>query len=418
MKVGLSLDEMALGGGPKFMLDLGRCLVAAGHRVTVLAEGAGGWESLLASAGLDLQHPPPRPWATFRQRARRMAEDWNRAGFDAIVVNVGHLNRLALGAMHFLDAQVPVMFVLHGDWESLYSLAEQHLPVWNCAVGVGPKVHAAASARFPGKPVFLVQNGVAIPGGSEMRARADWSAPLRLVFVGRLIDSHKGIFRLAPILAACRRRGVDVRLTVVGSGPDGDELRARFGSAGVLDLVDLAGERPPDEIPAILRAHHVLLFPTNTEGMPLVVLESLANGCVPVVTRLPGITDTAVEDRVSGRLVAPGDVEGFASEVTALVDPETWRGHSREAAARARREFDVKTMGNRYLALLDDMASGRFPLEEPFATSRSLAPMPFTSEDHLPPIVLRTVSPGVLRAMIRLRRRLNRVLGGPPSGAV
>ena len=62
MKIGLSLDEMAMGGGPKFMLDLGRRLVAAGHAVTVLAEGAGAWEPLVAANGLAVYHPPPHPW--------------------------------------------------------------------------------------------------------------------------------------------------------------------------------------------------------------------------------------------------------------------------------------------------------------------------------------------------------------------
>ncbi|MBU6283875.1 glycosyltransferase, partial [bacterium] len=132
MKIGLSLDEVSLGGGPRFMLDLGRCLVAAGHRAILLPEVPGDWEPLLAAGGLELARAPGLPRATFRGRARALADAWNRAGFDAIVVNVGHLNRLAMCALHFLDARVPVMLVLHGDWESLYSLAEQHLPVWNC----------------------------------------------------------------------------------------------------------------------------------------------------------------------------------------------------------------------------------------------------------------------------------------------
>lgn len=406
MKIGLSLDEMAMGGGPKFMLDLGRRLVAAGHAVTVLAEGAGAWEPLVAANGLAVYHPPPHPWATFRQRARSMAGDWNRASFDAIVVNASHLNRLAMCALHFVDVRTPVMLVLHGDWESLYSLAEQHRPVWNCAVGVGPKVHAAAAARFPGKPVFCIQNGVAIPSEAQLRTRRDAGAPLRLLFVGRLVDSHKGVFRLATILAACRRRGLDVRLTVIGEGPDGPPLVERFAAEGVADLVEMAGGLEPDEIPAAMRAHHVFLFPTNTEGMPLVVLEAQANGCVPVATRLAGITEAAIEDGVTGRLVEPGNVEEFAAQVGAMADPVAWRSHSRAAAERARRLHALSTMGDRYAGLLAELAQGRYPLDAPFRDSRELAPMPFTSEDHLPPLVLRTVPPPVLRALIRARRRL------------
>jgi len=48
------------------------------------------------------------------------------------------------------------------------------------------------------------------------------------------------------------------------------------------------------------------------EGLGLVLLEVQANGCVPVATKLPGISDYAVEEGVTGLLTPEGDAAALA----------------------------------------------------------------------------------------------------------
>ena len=416
MKIAMSLEEMSPGGGPKFILNLGQYLIGAGHSVTVVTAEKGEWWPELAACGLAAYCLPPRPWASFAGRAKQLANYWNSQHFDVIIVNVSALNHLAQCALHLVADRTAVALVLHGDWEQLYNLSDRHIAAWNCAVGVSPKVYEAAAARFPHKPVFCIPNGVEEPTPVQLKARVDWELPLRLFFVGRLIDAHKGVFRLPAILAGCRARNLPVRLTVIGDGKDGQHLAHLFGEKGVEDLVEMMGMQPPSAIGAAMRHHHILVFPTNTEGMPLVVLEAQANGCVPITTLLPGITDVAIEDRVTGRLVEPGSIEQFVDHIAAMITPAVWQSHSRAAMERAARLFSLAQMGAEYAHLLDALAQGAYPIRRPYNQSHRLSDVPFKGRDYLPLFLLRWIPAFVLRGLGRTRRWLKRLPSSARNG--
>ncbi len=409
MRVAVSLGEMSPRGGPKFTLDLGKYLVGVGHDVTIVAEREGAWWPEVAARGMSGYCLPERRHARFVRLAEELSADLNSRAYDVIVVNVSPQNRLAQCAIHMVADRTPVLYVLHGDWSFLYSHAATDVAAWNCAVGVSPKVHRGAVAWFPGKPVVGISNGVELPTEADLLTRVGWELPLRLLFVGRLIDSHKGILMLPKILAGCRRLGVPVLLSVIGDGPDRERLVRGFEEEGVSDLVHLAGDLPPEDVAAAMRQHHVLVFPTNAEGMPLVVLEAQANGCVVVTTALPGVTDVAVEHGVTGRLVALGAVEDFVAHTAAVGTAAVWESHSRAAIARARRKFSLSAMGDRYVRLLEALVQGKYPIERPYNQGRKRSAVPFGSMDYIPPIVSHRIPPSLLRGLGQVKRGLRRV---------
>jgi glycosyltransferase involved in cell wall biosynthesis len=265
-------------------------------------------------------------------------------------------------------------------------------------------VQEGAVKRVPGKPVFCIPNGVEIPGEAELAERRGWESPLRLLFAGRLIDSHKGIFRLPPILAECRRRGLPVVLTVIGEGEDGKRLERRFAADGLADKVTMSGRLPPSEIARAMRDHHVFLFPTNTEGMPLALLEAQANGCVVIGTHLPGITDVAIEDGVTGRLFGMGDIAGCVDDIRDLMVPEVWNSHSVAGIARSRNLFSIPAMGKRYAELLDELSEGRYPSNR--RQGRGSAPLVW--DDYLP---MQLVPLPVMRIAGKARAAVRRLTG-------
>jgi len=402
MKIALSLEEMSLGGGPKFVLTLGKYLLGVGHTVTVVTQRQGLWWPELTAWGLSGYCLPHKTGSSFVKRAQQMAAYWNEQDFDAIFMNVSAQNRLALCAAHFVADRTAIVFVLHGDWQELYDLSSENAAIWNCVVGVGPKVFAGAAARFSHKPTLGISNGIELPPPAQIEKRQEWGLPLRLLFVGRLIDSHKGVYRLPAILAACRKRNLPVQLTVIGDGKDRASLAQQFIEAGVADLVEMAGAQPPAAIAAAMQSHHVLLFPTNTEGMPLVVLEAQANGCVVITTNLPGITDAAIEDGVTGRLVEPGNIEQFTAEIEAMLSPGVWKSHSQAGIERANRLFSLAVMGDHYQSLLEELERGAYPIARPFHQSPNLSLVPFRLSDYLPEFLLRLIP-------IRLKRKFSQV---------
>ena len=174
----------------------------------------------------------------------------------------------------------------------------------------------------------------------ESTFRADGPPPHEsktLLFVGRLIE-RKGPEYAVRALASLRGAGRDVRLTLVGDGPDRAALERLAGALGVLDFVTFTGALPPAEVSRMYRCAAVLLMPAVTdwkgeqEGFGMVIVEAMAAGVPVVATRSGGIGDI-VRDSENGLLVAERDAEGLARAALRLLDDA---GLARRLSERAR----------------------------------------------------------------------------------
>lgn len=128
-----------------------------------------------------------------------------------------------------------------------------------------------------------------------------------LVAVGRL-SPEKGIDVLIDALA--RLRAPQVRLALVGDGPERERLHARADRAGLAERVAFVGHvaTPGD----YLQAADIVVLPSRSEGIPNVALEAMALGR-PLVATAVGGTPEIVVDGVSGILVRADDSECLAA---------------------------------------------------------------------------------------------------------
>lgn len=117
---------------------------------------------------------------------------------------------------------------------------------------------------------------------------------------------------LPVMLAALSRLPEDVRLAVLGRGPDEMSLRTQATAQGLGKRVAWLGWR--DDVADYLAAASAFCLSSNWEGVPLAAQEAILLG-IPVVATGVGGMPELVEDRVSGRLVPKGGahaVEGVA----------------------------------------------------------------------------------------------------------
>jgi glycosyltransferase involved in cell wall biosynthesis len=194
--------------------------------------------------------------------------------------------------------------------------------------------------------------------GPSLAEGIDEGAPL-CVTVARL-SPQKGLEVLIDAAAILRDRYPErrARLVVVGEGELRAELEARIAARQVGAMVRLVGARPPDEIPAWLAAADLFVLSSHYEGMSLAVMEAMAAGCPPVVTRVSG-TAELVPDADHGRVVAPGDAEGLAGAIAELLaDPGLRRRIGERARAHAR-AFSWDACFTRTSAVLREAAGGR-----------------------------------------------------------
>jgi glycosyltransferase involved in cell wall biosynthesis len=147
--------------------------------------------------------------------------------------------------------------------------------------------------------------------------------------VGR-IDEQKNHLRLAGIFAEVVRRDPAGWLVLVGRGGNELErrLRSQLAAVGVAQRVVFAGLR--SDVPRLLKAADLMVFPSLFEGLPGAVLEACAAG-TPVLA-----SDIEVHRETAGHL---------RSVVTLpLESPDgVWAGAAARLAAEARRDPELRT---------------------------------------------------------------------------
>jgi glycosyltransferase involved in cell wall biosynthesis len=147
-------------------------------------------------------------------------------------------------------------------------------------------------------------------------------------FLGRLV-MEKGLDVFADSVDELRRRGIPHRVLVIGEGPARDWFEARLPGAVFV------GFQGGADLGRAVAAMDVLFNPSVTETFGNVTLEAMACG-VPVVAAAATGSQSLVDHRVNGRLVAPGAVHAFAEALRGYIEyPELRARHGAAGEARA-----------------------------------------------------------------------------------
>jgi glycosyltransferase involved in cell wall biosynthesis len=151
-------------------------------------------------------------------------------------------------------------------------------------------------------------------GVDEMFLAAAKSTPSqtpRLVCIGRLAP-QKGQAILIQAAAKLAAEGQNVELVLVGDGP----LRAAIeGMSKTLHLngqLNITGWMSGPQVRDQLEQARAMVLPSFAEGLPVVIMESLALARPVISTHVAGIPEL-MQDGVNGWLVAPGDVDALAA---------------------------------------------------------------------------------------------------------
>ena len=158
-------------------------------------------------------------------------------------------------------------------------------------------------------------------------------------------------------LAAARP---DVRIVVLGDGPDAAALREQAERLGVAPYLSFSGTVPHERVSDWLAASDVVCLPSLREGNPNAVNEALASGRPVVASRVGSLPDLVSADR--GLLVTPGVPSelawGLLSALERSWDPST-------IAAAPGRLTAWSAVADRYLELFQGCVGKRTALAMP-----------------------------------------------------
>lgn len=167
--------------------------------------------------------------------------------------------------------------------------------------------------------------------GDEARAMLSLPAEAGVfLFVGNL-KASKGALDAVRAMALPGMPG-DSCLYLVGDGPDRARLEAEIARLQLDRRVRLVGAQPHEQVPVWMAAADVLLLPSHAEGVPNVVLESMAMGRPVVATRVGGIPEVLPAE--AGLLVdahAPGQLATAMTEaISRAWDSAIIREHAQQ----------------------------------------------------------------------------------------
>ncbi len=233
-------------------------------------------------------------------------------------------------------AFVKSLDALTSRYDSAFVAVSQHVKTDGCkALMVGEeRVRVIPNAVHPRRyepheagSLASLRRELGVPAGGHL-----------FVSVGRLVP-QKNQERAIEAMQHVRQRFPRAVLVIAGDGPLRDELTRKIEAAGVQEQVKLLG--PRRDVSLLLQAADLFVFPSLFEGLPVAMVEALANGVPACVSEIPPNRE-AGEGVPSIRFVQPDQPVELANMlISMLEDLDSLKALARESAAGVREQFSA-----------------------------------------------------------------------------
>ncbi len=337
------------GGGEKWMLSAAESMRARGHSVTLCAPGNSAIlrrarEASLPTLSVDFRRDFD-PVSFFRIlrfcRTHRV---------DLLCLNMDRVLRIAGLAARL--AGVPAVLPRRGSEFPLKGHLNYRFQYqW---VATGMIVNSQATERAlcrgiswrPRGRVHVLYNGLdlgpytsARPRGSVREELGLDPADFVLINVGEL-TSRKNAALLVRVLPSLRRGFPQVKLLLVGEGPERRALTDQIHELGLEDSVQLLGFRR--DTPDLLAASDLLVHTATVEGFGFVVAEAMASGLPTVVSNASSLPEV-IDDGHTGTLFSSGDAEDLERALRLYItNPDLCRRHGEAGRERVASHFRLE----------------------------------------------------------------------------
>ncbi len=361
------------GGSEALWLDTANAAHRAGHVTKVFAYHT------LSSPGLDALRNGGVEYSTRRflpgSRLNCLAYAWRpvwgnllRFKPDVVLINQAGTYDCMLSAEGrqlaslLVERSIPYVIISHANYE-------MHPPPWPVRQRMATLCSKARRIGFVSRrniELAELQMATRFANACVVRNPVNLSSsdpvpwpretPLRFAQVSRIEAGVKGHDLLLEVLTADAWRQREWQLTIFGTGPDEAYVRALVDHFGLKDRVIFAGHA--DDIRTLWQTHHLLLFPSRTEALPLAIIEAMLCARPVIATNVGGISEW-IRDGVTGYL-SPGTTSTALGETLerAWHNRDSWESIGRAAHDAAAALIDPAP-GQSLLKLLTEAAASK-----------------------------------------------------------
>ena len=253
-------------------------------------------------------------------------------------------------AVHHPDAGTykgPLRAAYHGLW--IAPNERRVLRQAHRVVAVSQFVADSAQHALLDVPMQVIHNGVDTKRFCPGIRKSQPGKPFNLLFVGSWM-ARKGVDLLTPIL---RQLGDGFVLHYTG-GPAAQKDKAQMPP----NMIDMGRLEDEAAVVEAMQSADALLFPSRSEGHPLVAVEAMACG-LPIIGMHGSSLSEAVADGQTGLLCPQNDVAAFVTATRSLATDRTLHARlARNARLQAVEQFSEAKMIDAYLHLYRCAAAG------------------------------------------------------------
>jgi glycosyltransferase involved in cell wall biosynthesis len=390
--VALDYPSAQSGGGVGNQVQvLGRALVRAGHRVTVVALAKSHGPLSYDDQGVHVQSFSPGNWHWYVSRLPLLGSAWALAireleyarGAAGVLRQSHRRDRFDLieitetggYGLDRLDPRLPIITRLHGEQYTFH----RHTPGLPLSAGIrlGRRVQRLAirSARLLISPSAAHALEVANELGldpSRIKVVPNCIEPKQvdnlyqstanpsILFVGRL-ERCKGVLELLQAVAQVVAKVPQATLLLAGAYHPSlpkSLLEDRIRDLGLNAHVRFLGHLESSALADVYRQAALCVLPSYYETFGVAALEAMAFG-VPAIGTSGGALSEVIDEGVTGRLVPPGDPPALGRAILALLEDQPLRTRMGQAARqRAESYFNVERILDLNLAIYRSVMEG------------------------------------------------------------
>lgn len=160
-----------------------------------------------------------------------------------------------------------------------------------------------------------------------------------VLFVGRFEDA-KGVDVLIKAISILKEKyHENIKVAILGDGSKKDYLTNLVSMLSIEDRIEFLGIRK--DVKYFMQSSKIFVLPSRWEGLPMVILEAMANK-IPIITTPVGGIKEVIQNGINGILVKPEDPEELASKIHLLLNNETLRENlSQNAFVKVKSEYSI-----------------------------------------------------------------------------
>ena len=208
--------------------------------------------------------------------------------------------------------------------------------------------------KIPEGRISVLHNAVRVVDTPVTQVGLDRVHAVSLGRLGVRKGSYDVIAAVSALDETVRRR---LHVTLVGDG-EVDGVRAAVTAARLDETISVLEWLTPSARDELLSTAHVFLLPSRDEGLPMALLEAMAQGLAPITTAVGSIGEV-VTDGLNGVLVQPGAPDQIADALTAFVNDEALRCRLGAAARERVGAWGLDYWYQRLALLWTELASNR-----------------------------------------------------------